>query len=124
MVEFVIINTGSSDAQVLGSNVRLGWMQADKIPAPSDLIAEDVIAHRPFKVGATDKAEVRVSMTDGPPHAAGTGSLGLHLLGWIVYVDGRGEEFGATHTTYFCRQYDLFTERFKIANIPDWEFTH
>ncbi len=49
----------------------------------------------------------------------------LYFMGWIVYSDGRGEEFGDIRTTYFCREFNPTANMFRPSlEYTDWEFTH
>jgi hypothetical protein len=124
-VEFVVVNSGTSEAVVLGSKVALLWLCPEDVPLPNDLIGSDVVPKRSFKVGATDKATIWSDELGGLNMVNQTPRKSLYLLGWVVYVDGRGEEFGDTHTTYFGRVFDRSTMRLEISKeILDWEFIH
>ena len=122
-VEFTIINAGLSECTVLGSRVQLDWMLASDIPSPHDLKGKDIIPRRRFLRGATDRVTISRNDAEGV-ETFSEGKL-LYLLGWVVYVDGRGEEFGSTRTTYFIRQYNAVTRKFVDARTNggvDWEW--
>jgi len=123
--EFIVINTGTSEANVIGSKVALLWLFPEDIPLPTDLEGTEVIPKRRFTVGATDKLTVLSNQTGGLEWVQGLPSKNLYLLGWVVYADGRGEEFGSTRTTYFGRIFNRETRLFTMASdLPDWEFIH
>jgi hypothetical protein len=122
--EFNIANGGESEASVTGSRVLFDWIEPENIPSPNDLKGQDVVPHRRFLVGATDRAEIRSPVEAGLVEAMGPGTKRLYLLGWIVYVDGRGEEFGSTRTTHFLRVWDATYQRFDIVPEWDWNSIH
>jgi hypothetical protein len=124
--EFVIINTGPVGATVTGSRVRFEWFYPVDIPTPPELDGDDVIPHRRFSAGATDKVRIETDGHGGLNMFHGDNTKHLFLLGWVVYVDDRGEEFGTPRTTYFCRIFNRDNEQFFInqERFPDWEFTH
>ena len=105
-VEFVVINSGVGEAIVIGSRVSLEWMYVEDIPIPTDLEGEDLVPKRRFLPGATDKTRVESQEDGGLNEYHGDGRKKLYLFGWIVYVDGRGEEFGTTKTTYFGQEFE------------------
>jgi hypothetical protein len=122
--EFVITNTGESEANVTGSLIRLDWIEMGDLPVPNDLKGKDVVNHRRFLVGTTDRAVIESSAYAGVIEQMPEKKL-LFLFGWIVYVDGRGEEFGSSRTTYFLRYYDYSTKRFEVPttdNSLTWEW--
>jgi hypothetical protein len=124
-VEFTIINKGGSEANVTGSSVRLVWLRTSEIPTPHEMKGRDVIPHRRFLVGATDRVTMWTGTGDDDVEPPQTGGDALYLMGWVVYVDGRGEEFGSTRTTYFLRQYDRGTEKFVSSPSTgrgEWEW--
>lgn len=123
-VEFVVINAGAGEAAVIGSRVTLDWLYQEDIPIPTDLWGSDLIPKRRYLPGATDKATVESDQWGGLNEFFGDGRKKLYLLGWVVYFDGRGEEFGTRRTTYFGRQFDAELRLFQpIRHLPDWELT-
>ena len=123
--EFVVINTGSSDAIVTGSQVSLQWLYPADIPLPTNFSGADLIPKRRFAVGATDRVTVESNELGGLNWTHDNGAKKLFLMGWVVYTDGRGEEFGDTGTTYFGRELDPKTRLFGASQIlSDWDFIH
>ncbi len=113
-VSVSIINTGTTEAIMTGSRISLTWMREGEIPDPHELIGNPVVGPRRFKPGATDRTLISVE-------GSNRGGINLYLMGWIVYFDGRGEEFGDSHTTYFLRQWN--GGRFEVPKgLPDWDF--
>ena len=130
-VEFSVINTGTSAATITGSRVRLDWFDLDDVPNPDAMGGIDIIPHHRMIASARQ----RCSLDAAPENSfeAGFSELPdsrlvqakLLVLGWVVYEDDRGSEFGDTRTTYFCRAYDSTTQRFAaIPELAVWEFTH
>lgn len=122
-VEFSTNSVGASEAIVIGSAVRLDWIDPSKIPNPHDLDGEDLIPHRRFLVGASDRVQVH-NTGESPADWEGADE-NLYLLGWVVYVDGRGEELGTTRTTYFLRQFSTGKDIFMIPGevALEWNAT-
>jgi len=105
---------GTSAAVMTGSKVFLGWLREGDIPDPNALSGNEILPDRTFKPGNTDRTIVNVVGTN-------PGGASIYLMGWIVYTDERGTEFGDTHTTYFLRQWN--GRRFEIpSGFPDWDF--
>ena len=125
-VEFSVINTGGSAATVIGSSVRLDWFYPDDLPSPDALGGrDDIIPIRNFGVSVRDRYTIKFNPPGGLVQTITDELNGkrLYLLGYIVYADGRGSEFGANRTTYFCRVADTETKLFTaISLFPDWEF--
>jgi len=124
-VEFVVVNSGTGEAVVLGSKVTLEWLYSEDIPVPTDLEGEDLIPKHRYLQGATDKTIVESDQDGGLNEFCGDGSKKLYLLGWVAYADGRGAEFGSTRTTYFLREYNTALKLFMdpsgtIGIDPDW----
>ncbi|HXJ00177.1 MAG TPA: hypothetical protein VNH44_03070 [Micropepsaceae bacterium] len=127
-VECSVINLGDSEARFLGGRVRLDWFYPTDIPNPDDLVGETITVRDRFAPSARDRfiatSSADAGWIDANSQAATEIGKELFLFGWVVYADGRGAEFGATRTTYFCLSFDPGTEQFRAVSwLPDWNFT-
>lgn len=126
-VQFAVINTGSSDANFVGGRVKLEWQLEEDIPNPDDLTGQDLNLRAWFAPSGRDRAVAATGQDGGFQEANGAEDAGkyLFLMGWIIYADGRGVEFGNVRTTYFCLRYDSQRELFRpYTDIPDWNSSY
>lgn len=122
---FTIVNNGGSEAHVTGSRFSLAWLETTDIPTPNDLIGQDIIPHRRFLVGATDRVTVWSNNLGGLAEAEALPNRRLFLMGWMVYRDASGPNEGSPRTGYFLRVFDPQTRLFddpRLRGGIDWEW--
>lgn len=115
-VLFEIANIGGSDATIIDGFTSLNYVRDPRNFKSQDEGSLDGL--KGCKLGAGELKE----FTRALPGTTQQDGI-LHFFGVILYVDGRGEEFGITRRSVFRRIYDNKIKGFRrIPDNPDAEY--
>jgi hypothetical protein len=116
-VRFTVVNTGQTDAHVIGSCAKADVFSETDWLHPNEYGRDNTIPPRRFVSGATDTYTIHTVNPISFPSLHVGDESGLRFYGYIVYRD----ESENVRTTYFCRQYNPKFDRFDPVDRPDYD---